>query len=49
MRIIKNDIFTPDITTTNAHLVYPCVKMEKNSRGLLTKQRCFTKIDKIGL
>lgn len=29
MKINKNDIFTPDITTANAHIVYPCVKMEK--------------------
>lgn len=29
MKINENDIFTPDITDLNAHLVYPCVKMEK--------------------
>lgn len=29
MQISKNDIFTPDITTDNKHIVYPCVKMDK--------------------
>lgn len=29
MKINENDIFTPDITDLSAHLVYPCVKMEK--------------------
>ena len=29
MKINKNDIFTPDITTDNKHIVYPCVKMDK--------------------
>lgn len=29
MKINKNDIFIPDITTDNKHIVYPCVKMEK--------------------
>ena len=35
MKIHKNDIFTPDITTTNAHLVYPCVKMEKKDYSVI--------------
>lgn len=29
MQISKNDIFKPDITTDNKHIVYPCEKMDK--------------------
>ena len=35
MKINKNDIFTPDIRTANAHMVYPCVKMEKRDYAVI--------------
>lgn len=35
MKINKNDIFTPDITADNKHIVYPCVKMAKTDYVLL--------------
>ena len=35
MKINKNDIFTPDITTDNKHIVYPCVKMEKTDYAVI--------------
>lgn len=35
MKINKNDIFKTDITTTNAHIVYPCVKMEKKDYSVI--------------
>ena len=35
MKINENDIFKPDIRTTNAHIVYPCVKMEKRDYSVI--------------
>ena len=35
MKINKNDIFTPDITTDKKHIVHPCVKMEKKDYAVI--------------
>lgn len=35
MNFYKNDIFTPDTVSSNAHIVHPCAKMEKTKYAVI--------------